>query len=74
MSDEEEMRQLLSATAYAIQRSAENRQAAMDELQALRAENARLREALEQIAGCESHAPGDVVSVARAAIAGEVKP
>jgi transposase-like protein len=41
-------------------------------LSALRAENARLREALEQIASCESHFPGDVVSIAQAAL--EVKP
>jgi hypothetical protein len=42
------------------------------EQDALRSENARLREALSGIASCESHHTGDVVSVARAAL--EVKP
>ena len=46
MSDEEEIRQLLAATKDVIQRSAENRQVTLSEFQALRAENARLREAL----------------------------
>jgi len=35
------------------------------------AEVERLREALQRIASCESRHPGDVVSIARAALAGE---
>jgi hypothetical protein len=42
------------------------------ELECLRAENARLREALEVIASCASHYPGAYASVAREAL--KVKP
>lgn len=38
---------------------------------ALTAERDRYREALEKIAGCETHHPGDVVSIARQALEGD---
>jgi regulator of replication initiation timing len=39
------------------------------EIEELRAENERLRVALKSIASCESHHKGDVVDLARAALA-----
>jgi acetolactate synthase small subunit len=41
------------------------------ELAAAKAENEALREALKQIASCTSHHKGDVVDIARAALAKE---